>query len=121
MSDEAITPAPTDSPAGRLDALWEQGERPDVGQFLAGLGPLPPARMTEVAARHAEGSTAGGVEGHGPARVRAVSGYAIVGEMGRGGMGGAYKAWHVALTRHVALKMIRAGHDATPQELARFK
>jgi WD40 repeat protein len=50
----------------------------------------------------------------------AVPGYEIVAELGQGGMGVVYKAWHTGLRRLVALKMVRAD-TATPDGLARFK
>src|SRR5947209_4098316 len=34
--------------AERLRQLWLQGRRPDVGAFLAGFGPLPPAEVAAV-------------------------------------------------------------------------
>jgi eukaryotic-like serine/threonine-protein kinase len=48
-------------------------------------------------------------------------GYEILGELGRGGMGIVYRARQVELNRQVALKMIRAGEDAGPDQMARFK
>jgi serine/threonine-protein kinase len=55
--------------------------------------------------------------GHWPA----VAGYRIEGELGRGGMGVVYKAWHFGLKREVALKMILAGAHAGERDLERFR
>jgi eukaryotic-like serine/threonine-protein kinase len=54
-------------------------------------------------------------------RVPRVAGYEILGVLGEGGMGIVYKARHARLDRFVALKMIRAGAGARPQDLARFE
>jgi hypothetical protein len=51
----------------------------------------------------------------------AVPGYEVLGILGRGGMGVVYKARQVRLKRLVALKMIRTGSHAGPEELARFQ
>src|SRR5262245_32590736 len=50
-----------------------------------------------------------------------ISGYVILDELGRGGMGIVYRASQVRLNRLVALKMIRAGLHAEPEQLARFR
>src|SRR5262249_18591795 len=50
-----------------------------------------------------------------------VSGYEIVRELGRGGMGVVYEARELKSGRRVALKLIRDGALAGPAERARFR
>jgi serine/threonine-protein kinase len=57
----------------------------------------------------------------GPDRWPAVPGYEILGELGRGGMGVVYRARHLRLKRLTALKMIRTGSQAAPEQRARFR
>jgi serine/threonine protein kinase len=50
-----------------------------------------------------------------------VAGYEVLGLLGRGGMGIVYEARQLGLDRTVALKMVLAGFQAGPKDLARFR
>ena len=50
-----------------------------------------------------------------------IAGYEILGLLGRGAMGVVFQARQRGLRRVVALKMIRAGSQSSPDELARFR
>jgi serine/threonine protein kinase len=66
--------------------------------------------------------TRGGPEPTGPAADwPTIPGYEVLGELGRGGMGVVYRARQLNLKRLVALKMIRDGALAGPQQRARFR
>jgi serine/threonine protein kinase len=53
--------------------------------------------------------------------VPSIPGYAILGELGRGGMGIDYKAQNLKHDRLVAVKMILSGRGAQFLELVRFR
>ncbi len=121
---EATTPPPQDCPAvstsgnARGSTPAPVGTAEDVTRLdLGATGPywadsgafLPPM----------SGPTNGPLPG-GP-RAEAVPGHEVLDVLGRGGMGVVYKARHLRLNRHVAVKMILAGGHAGPDELARFR
>jgi eukaryotic-like serine/threonine-protein kinase len=54
-------------------------------------------------------------------RLPTIADYAVESLLGRGGMGVVYKARHLKLNRHVALKMLLSGVYASSAELARFQ
>src|SRR5262249_30768979 len=100
-----------------------RGEVPDRAEYLArfaaqaaavdrafGEDPDPPTTLRPGPPSSAETATA-----------RAIAGYEILGELGRGGMGVAYKAHHRQLDRLVALKWILAGELAGLEAVARFR
>jgi serine/threonine protein kinase len=57
----------------------------------------------------------------GPVAWPTIPGYEVFGELGRGGMGVVYLARQAVLNRRVAIKMIRAGDQASERELKRFQ
>jgi WD40 repeat protein/serine/threonine protein kinase len=48
-------------------------------------------------------------------------GYEVLAELGRGGMGIAYRAWQIGLKRHVTLKVIQSGDLAESEQRSRFR
>jgi WD40 repeat protein/tetratricopeptide (TPR) repeat protein len=90
-------------------------EREDEGAWLAtwdeGRARPPANRRTD--------SEAG--PDSGPEEYPDIPGYEVLGVLGWGGMGVVYRAWQQRPHRMVALKMVRAGAQASPEVLARFR
>jgi serine/threonine protein kinase/WD40 repeat protein/tetratricopeptide (TPR) repeat protein len=95
-----------------IDYRRQAGEEPQVDEYRARF---PSLALAPLLAGRAAGQVGAG------ASLPAVPGYDLLKELGRGAMGVVYWAWQGNLSRTVALKMIRGGAHAGPQELARFR
>ncbi|HTU17839.1 MAG TPA: protein kinase, partial [Gemmataceae bacterium] len=111
----------------RVRRLW--GDRPDAQNYYARF-PVHaelPALLARIDAELAE--RVGLTTVQTKARLSEIAvplravpdGYQFLGELGRGGMGVVHKARQLRLNRLVAIKMIRAGDEAGPAALARFR
>ena len=113
---ERPAPAPPSTDVPATYRAWESPDRGRERPFAPTTGPKvsPPRPLLPATPRTTpSGSQAAGLP--------IVAGYALLSELGRGGMGVVYKAKHERLKRLVALKMVSMSPRDDPQELARFQ
>lgn len=105
----------------------QAGETPDRNKLLARYPELAPAldcleALESMAPPAPPGPQHAGSESAGaaPPAGEPFGDYELLEEIGRGGMGVVYKARQRSLDRVVAVKMILAGHLASPEHVRRF-
>ncbi len=100
----------------------------DATMLRSDRGGVPPAGRTAppdsgndaTLIRSGSPATTGPAARGRSAPARRIGKYEIERELGRGGMGVVYQAWHPGLRTRVAVKVMLAGADATTEDLARF-
>ncbi len=103
-SDDTL-PLPERAPSSAGEALTIQRQR--------GIDPAPAEPATPVPGH--------GTDRFGPKRQRTLGPYHLLAIIGRGGMGAVWEAIDTRLDRHVALKVMLAGSEATPESVERFR
>jgi predicted Ser/Thr protein kinase len=106
----------------------DRGRFPELADFFADAdevrrwtAPLrETARLVKIAMSD-PGETIAYEPAPAPKLMASFGDYEVIEELGRGGMGVVYRAWQRSLGVFVALKMIRAGRLASPEEVKRFR
>src|SRR5262245_43383922 len=99
------------------------GEAPAPAEYLGRFPAYAERLRQQFELRRALDTVTSGepTEGPAPRAWPDVPGHEIRGELGRGGMAVVFRARQTDLDRVIALKMIRAGGGADPEERARFR
>ena len=90
----------------------------ELHQALGTQSQSPSSRTQGIATQLDRWPVESGVESEG---LLEITGYTVLGVLGRGGMGVVYRAWQQDLNRSVAIKMVHGGAQASPAILARFR
>jgi eukaryotic-like serine/threonine-protein kinase len=117
---------PFDALAEEFLARWRGGSKPSVEEYVQRYPDLAdqirelfPALV--LMEKHRPDRTAAAEPGPGPIMPEELGEYALVREVGRGGMGVVYEAVQVSLQRHVALKVLPPHRLRGPEHLERFR
>jgi eukaryotic-like serine/threonine-protein kinase len=102
----------------------ELGERVDADEYVRTFPTLADRLRLQLEVHSALSRACGGAAPR-PAQSSAplpeISGYEVLAEIGRGGMGVVYRARQIHPSRHVAIKMILDGRFASRRDLRRFR
>jgi WD40 repeat protein/serine/threonine protein kinase len=124
----ALVPNLQDNSEAGIDLVFREillrehlGEAPELAEYERRFPHYADRLRRQVESYRGLAQAAGEPKVRDGPRAPVIAGYEVLEPLGRGGMGVVYKARDVRLKRLVALKMIREGAEATPDDRARFR